>query len=64
MPDDVLARREARTLADMRLRAHLLKVRQLAAQGDILPARMVVSDVMSDLDDIQRLQDAEGTDHA
>ena len=53
----MLARREARTLASMRLQAHLLQVADLARQGNIPAARMVWSDVAGDLDDIQGLID-------
>ena len=54
--------RDARTLACFRLRVHLSKVRELAAGGNVPAARMVMDDVMSDLDDIQQAVDTESDD--
>jgi hypothetical protein len=50
---------EAVVIAGQRLRIHLRNVAELAARGNIPAALMVVSDVVSDLDEIQRLIDAE-----
>ena len=44
-----------------RLRIHLRTVRELALRGNIPAARMLVDDVMRDLDDIQRLIDERET---
>jgi hypothetical protein len=54
MPD----RKVALALAQTRLSIHLRTVLGLADRGDIPAARMMLDDVMSDLDDIQGLLDA------
>jgi cobalamin biosynthesis protein CobD/CbiB len=48
---------EASVLACQQLRDHLNRVRALAVRGDIPAARRAADDVVSDLDEIQRLRD-------
>lgn len=60
------AKAEALTLARQRLQVHLQKAAEVAGRGNIALARMILDDdAMSDLDDIEQLQDAlEASGHA
>jgi len=51
---------EASVLAYQQLRDHLNRVRALAVRGDIRAARRVAGDVVSDLNEIERLRDEAG----
>jgi len=53
---------EASVLAYQQLRDHLNRVRALAVRGDIRSARRVAGDVVSDLDEIERLRDEGAAD--
>jgi hypothetical protein len=55
MSPDTLHR--ARILARRRLWAHLDQITRLAGGGNVPAARLVLDDVMSDLDDIAHLDD-------
>ena len=57
MTDTARIHAEASVLAYQQLRDHLNRVRALAVRGDIRSARRVAGDVVSDLDEIQRLRD-------
>ena len=56
-PSASLVAAEARILARQRLWRNLNQVATLAGRGNITGVRLFVDDVMSDLDDIARLDD-------
>jgi len=62
MSDAARIHAEASVLAYQQLRDHLNRVRALAVRGDIRSARRVAGDVVSDLDEIERLRDEAGTE--